>query len=87
MLKNGRTEHSVCVCVCVCFTASHDILTKLGGYCSPSLTLGMAHAECVGITTLLCDRLQCQTQDSASTAGVNRRNLWPGDRNYLFSCK
>lgn len=77
-------QNTMCVCV---FTASHDILTKPGGYCSPSLTFGMAHAERVGITILPCDRLQCHTQDSASTAGMNGRNLWLGERNYLFSCK
>lgn len=52
------TQTTLCVCV---FHSFHDILTKCGGYCSSFPTLGMANAECLWITVMPCDRLQCRT--------------------------
>lgn len=73
MLKNGHTEHSVCVCVSHSF---RDILTKLGILFPSPMWCNLA--ECGDYNPAhLCDF--SVIQDSASTAGMNR-NLWLGKK-------
>lgn len=71
--------------LCVFFTVFCDIKLRVEDSVLLFLALGMANAECVGTTTLPCDRLWCHTHNPAFTAELNRRKEQL--RKKLFSCK